>query len=107
MTFDELQGKVKAWGISRGITAKKVEQDAIIQRYAQTLKVQEETGELCGAILRDDEPKIKDAMGDSLVTLILLGEIYGYTLEECLEIAWNEIKSREGQLVNGTFIKNN
>lgn len=107
MTFDELQEKVKAWGISRGITAKKVEQDAIIQRYAQTLKVQEETGELCGAILRDDEPKIKDAMGDSLVTLILLGEIYGYTLEDCLEMAWDEIKSRDGELINGTYIKNN
>lgn len=28
------------------------------------------------------------------------------TLKECLNLAWNEIKHREGKTVNGTFIKN-
>lgn len=107
MTFDELQKKVKTWGALRGITAKRSGDSATIQRYAQTLKVQEETGELCKAILENDEEKKKDAFGDSLVTLILLAEIEGYTLEECLKAAWDEIKGREGKLVNGTYIKNN
>lgn len=108
MTFDELQSKIKGWGLAKGITTKKKQKGKqVIQKYAQTLKIQEESGELCGAILKDDEPKIKDGIGDTIVTLILLAEIQGYTLEECLLIAWNEIKSRDGQLVNGTFIKNN
>ncbi len=108
MTFDQLQNKIKAWGKSKGITNKKKQKGKrIIQRYAQTLKVQEETGELCKAILKDDQPTIMDGIGDSIVTLILLAEIEGYTLEECLLIAWNEIKSREGKMVNGSFIKNN
>lgn len=108
MTFDQLQEKIKAWGKSKGITNKKKHSGKrTIQRYAQTLKVQEESGELCKAILKDDEPTIKDGIGDTIVTLILLAEIQGYSLEECLLIAWNEIKSREGKVVNGTFIKNN
>ena len=28
------------------------------------------------------------------------------TLEECLTMAWNKIKDRQGKTVNGTFIKN-
>mgnify|MGYP000321147056 CR=1 FL=1 len=108
MTFDQLQDKIKAWGKSKGITNKKKQKGKrTIQRYAQTIKVQEETGELCGAILREDQPKIMDGIGDSIVTLILLAEIEGYTLEDCLLIAWNEIKSRDGKMVNGSFIKNN
>jgi len=108
MTFDQLQNKIKAWGKSKGITNKKKQKGKrTIQRYAQTLKVQEETGELCAAILKDDQPKIMDGIGDSIVTLILLAEIEGYTLEDCLLIAWNEIKSRDGKMVNGSFIKNN
>lgn len=30
---------------------------------------------------------------------------YGYSLEECLQAAWNEIKDRKGKTINGTFIK--
>lgn len=29
-----------------------------------------------------------------------------YNLEECANIAWNEIKDRKGKTINGTFIKN-
>lgn len=31
---------------------------------------------------------------------------YGYSLEECLTAAWNEIKNRTGKTVDGVFIKN-
>jgi hypothetical protein len=30
----------------------------------------------------------------------------GLNLVECLESAYNEIKNRQGEIVNGTFIKN-
>jgi len=30
----------------------------------------------------------------------------GYDLVECANLAWNEIKDRKGETVNGTFIKN-
>ena len=35
-----------------------------------------------------------------------IAEYYESSLEECLELAWNEIKDRQGITVNGTFIKN-
>jgi hypothetical protein len=30
---------------------------------------------------------------------------YGFTLNECLEAAYNEIKDRKGQMIDGVFIK--
>jgi NTP pyrophosphatase (non-canonical NTP hydrolase) len=31
---------------------------------------------------------------------------YGHSIKDCLNTAWNEIKNREGKLINGTFVKN-
>ena len=30
---------------------------------------------------------------------------YGWTLEECIEVAWDDIKDRKGKMVHGMFIK--
>ena len=70
------------------------------------LKVLEEVGETSGALLKDNEPEIKDGIGDSFVTLIILAHQLGYTPEECLESAWNEIKDRKGKTQGGVFVKN-
>jgi NTP pyrophosphatase (non-canonical NTP hydrolase) len=43
----------------------------------QTIKVFEEFGELCKAILKDDVPEIIDSIGDTLVTLIILNRQMG------------------------------
>jgi len=56
----------------------------------------------------DENPymgEIKDGLGDSLVCLINLATMYGFTLEECLEAAYEEIKDRKGKMINGTFVK--
>ena len=37
--------------------------------------------------------------------LYTLADLYNTTLEECLNIAYNEIKDRKGRIVNGKFIK--
>ena len=49
--------------------------------------------------------ELQDALGDTLVTLIILAAQYGLELEDCLEYAYNEIKDRTGKTVGGTFIK--
>ena len=41
----------------------------------------------------------------SLVYLNDVSNYYGYTLEHCLSVAWNEIKNRTGKTENGVFIK--
>lgn len=41
----------------------------------------------------------------ALFYLIDLASKHNTTLKECLNLAWNEIKNREGKTINGTFIK--
>ena len=53
----------------------------------------------------ENENELKDAFGDTLVTLIILAGQNGLRLEDSLEYAYNEIKDRTGKTVNGTFIK--
>jgi hypothetical protein len=40
-----------------------------------------------------------------LAPLKLIASRFGWTLEECLECAWDEIKDRKGKMVNGEFVK--
>ena len=68
-------------------------------------KMVSEVGELCDAIIKDDKNGQIDGIGDVLVTLIILANQLGYDIEDCLEVAYNEIKNRKGETINGTFIK--
>jgi NTP pyrophosphatase (non-canonical NTP hydrolase) len=68
-------------------------------------KMVSEVGELCDAIIKDDKNGQIDGIGDVLVTLIILSNQLGYDIEDCLEVAYNEIKNRKGETINGTFIK--
>ena len=58
----------------------------------QALKLVEEVGELCRAILKDDQEGVIDGIGDCLVVLTILAEQTGLSLETCYQSAWNEIK---------------
>jgi NTP pyrophosphatase (non-canonical NTP hydrolase) len=99
MTFDELSENVLVWAAEKGILVKD-------NAPKQMLKVLEEVGETAGALLKDKQDEIKDGIGDSLVTLIILSKQLGLTPTECLEAAWNEIKDRTGKTVDGVFVKN-
>lgn len=94
-TIEELMPLIQQWGKDKGIT----------DPFKQVIKTSEEFGELCAAILRDNSLDETDAFGDVLVTLIILSNIRGISLTAALNVAWNEIKGRSGQTVNGTFIK--
>ena len=71
----------------------------------QALKLSEEVGELARAILKDNKEEQIDAIGDIQVVLIILSEQLGVNYNEALESAYNEIKNRSGQTINGVFIK--
>jgi len=71
----------------------------------QTLKLMEEAGEICRAVLKKDEPEIIDGIGDCVVVLTNLAHLCDTSIEECIEAAYNEIKGRSGKMVNGTFKK--
>ena len=74
---------------------------------AQLNKVIEEVGEIAHEITRNKygSPELVDAIGDSLVTIIILSDILGRHPIKCLDSAYQEIKNRSGKTENGTFVK--
>lgn len=72
---------------------------------AQTIKLMEEVGELCGAILKNKPSEQIDAIGDIQVVLIILAKQLGIDYDAALESAYDTIKSRTGKTVGGSFIK--
>jgi len=71
----------------------------------QFCKLMEEAGELGRAILKDDNPEFKDAIGDMVVVLTNLAHLGGTTIEDCIDTAYDVISKRTGKMVNGTFVK--
>lgn len=93
---DELINNVLQWGVDKGLNDPK----------AQLNKVIEEVGEIAHEITRNKQgEELKDAIGDSLVTIIILSGICGFDPMECLAKAYFEIKDRGGKTENGTFVK--
>lgn len=71
----------------------------------QYIKLMEEAGELAQAILKNDEPEVIDAIGDMVVVLTNLAKLRGHNVEDCVCSAYDVIKSRQGKMINGTFVK--
>ena len=76
----------------------------------QWMRITEEVGEIRDVLLKPTkftEPQValKDAIGDTLVTIIVLAHQLDLDVTECLSIAYEEIKNRKGKMVNGTFVK--
>ena len=100
MNFEELHEAVIQWANDRNM----IKQDKLTA-LAQLAKVTEEHGELSAGINKNDEKKIEDSLGDSLVTLIILAQDLNFDLLDCLNKAYNEIKDRKGKTINGVFVK--
>ena len=71
----------------------------------QYIKLMEEAGELAQAILKNDETEVIDAIGDMVVVLTNLAALRGHKIETCIASAYDVIKSRQGKMINGTFVK--
>jgi NTP pyrophosphatase (non-canonical NTP hydrolase) len=89
---------IRQWATNRGIYANG-------DTKTQYIKLQEESGELARAILKDNKSELIDAIGDMIVVLTNLAALEGLKVEECVVSAYDVIKSRQGSMVNGTFVK--
>jgi len=69
----------------------------------QVLKLIQEVGELSDSVCKQQD--VKDDIGDCLVILINIAEREGTTLEECLAVAYEDIKDRKGKMIEGIFVK--
>ena len=90
--------KIRLWAENRGLYHKG-------DPKTQTLKLMEEAGEICRAVLKKDEEQIIDGIGDCVVVLTNLAHLAGTSIEECIDAAYEEIKDRTGKMSNGTFKK--
>lgn len=96
MTTDDLITAVKQWGENRKLNDAK----------AQLNKVIEEVGEIAHEVSRNQYgDEFEDAIGDALVTIIILANIKRKDPVQCLRIAYDSIKNRKGHTSNGTFVK--
>lgn len=101
-TFTDLITKINQWADDRNLK----QADPKIQ----WMRVTEEVGEIRDVLLKptkftEPQAALKDAIGDTLVTIIVLAHQLDLDVTECLSIAYEEIKNRKGKMVNGTFVK--
>ena len=69
----------------------------------QFMKLLQEVGELSDSLCKGKD--FRDDIGDIMVVLINILVRNGVTIDECLEIAYNDLKDRKGKMVDGVFIK--
>ena len=89
-------GKVALWGREKKI-------DNPVMQFA---KLNEEVGEIAHELTRSrfNSDEMEDALGDTAVTLIILADILGYDIIDCLAEAYMVISKTKGETKNGSFI---
>ena len=94
---DELIHLISLWSMQRGIINNSTP-------LAQFAKLVSEMGELGDNIAKQRDTT--DDIGDCLVVLNTLAIMNDTTLEECLKVAYDDIKDRKGHMnSHGVFIK--
>ena len=89
---------IRAWAFERKLIQKG-------DVKTQCVKLQEEVGELAKAIIDNNDTEVYDAIGDCVIVLTNLAAMKGWQIEDCLNMAYIEIKNRTGTMQNGSFIK--
>ena len=97
MSMEFLVGQVEQWSFDKGLDK--------ADPSKQMLKVVEELGEVAGAMARGKRDELIDGIGDVIVTVIILAQQHGLRIDDCLQVAYDEIKGRTGKMVDGVFIK--
>lgn len=97
MKIEQMIIRCTQWSEERGIL-----KNGTVQ--AQALKLVSEVGELTDNVAKGRD--IMDDIGDCMVVLNNLAVMSGTTLEECLRVAYGDIRDRRGYLnTNGVFVK--
>ena len=98
-TYAALESDIIRWAEARRILPNSTP-------TAQLLKAVSEMGELADATTKGNREDAMDAVGDVLVCLINYCALQDFNLVDCLELAYNQIKDREGTLLpSGVFVK--
>ena len=96
MTESDYEQLIAQWHRDRNLIDESSDKD-------QFMKLLQEVGELSDSLCKGKD--FRDDVGDIMVVLINILVRNGVTIDECLEIAYNDIKDRKGKMVDGVFIK--
>lgn len=99
MTFQNTELEVVRWGEARGIVAHG-------KPLGQAIKTLEEVTALINAINASNIPDVKSAVGDAMVSLVLVCATLDISMTSCFEAAHERIRNRNGYLrATGVFVK--
>jgi len=120
MEYEELSKLVIEWGESKGIfysstplrqldkTQEELDETREALKKLNNLDRQPNLMEVLGIPPENKEDilaEVKDGIGDMLVTIVLLAKMVDLDTSDCLDAAYNVIKSRTGKMVDGQFVK--
>jgi NTP pyrophosphatase (non-canonical NTP hydrolase) len=91
---------IREWAKDKGIYEKG-------DPLTQFAKLSEEMGELAMSLLKKNDAEFQDAIGDCVVVLTNLAKLKGFNIEDCINGSYEVIAKRKGQMINGTFVKEN
>ncbi len=91
-----LINKIKDWHQNRNLIEGSTDKD-------QVLKLMQELGELSDSVCKGND--IRDDLGDMMVVMINIMVRNDISMNECLTVAYNDIKDRKGRMVDGIFVK--
>lgn len=97
LKIDRLTKAIKVWAENRNLHT--------ADPHKQTLKLGEEFGELCEGLVKHKKQQTYDSIGDIYIVLVILSIQLEVDIEDCIEMAYEEIKNRKGVMRNGTFVK--
>jgi hypothetical protein len=95
-TSDVMVSRIRTWHRDRNLIEGSTDKD-------QFCKLIQECGELSDNMCKGKD--MKDDIGDIMVVLINIMERNGYSMMDCLEQAWIDIKDRKGKMIDGIFVK--
>ena len=93
------ESDILKWAAERGIMDNST-------AYAQYGKMEEEFMEVGEALENRDKDELRKELGDLYVTAVMVANLYGLTMAECIDAAYDKIKDRKGYLnSDGVFVK--
>ena len=96
MTNQDYEKLIAQWHKDRNLINGSTDKD-------QYLKLIQEAGELSDSLCKNKD--IRDDIGDMMVVMINIMVRNNLSINECLSVAYNDIKDRKGKMIDGVFIK--
>ena len=93
INYEKLIGQ---WHLDRNLIEGSTDKD-------QYMKLIQEVGELSDSLCKSKD--VRDDVGDIMVVLINILVRNNLTMDECLKVAYEDIKDRKGKMVDGVFVK--